>query len=736
MSSTVESDAFGAYTEESLYYELPGDDLDRILPEFARGLLKAAGQMLATLAYRDAASHGDRPFDRSAPGASSTVLHLMPETCDAGDRVFRAQAARAFHDLAEDLAAGRAPLPRCAAEDWALVQMLTLASRACAATDGELRSLGVPVPEDHKANSYEPPYWEEGWQLLVEGAKYSIPAARPAAADGELDTVEDEEVPEPEGGWDGPDYWFSPYSITTPRDPQRGHPAWAQAHLDGAPLTPSAPLTAERAAEIMRLGSQNTAWAAYEGRAEHDELAEILTPMAARLLATAASNVAERGYHELLRYGDRVFERPSEEDEWRLHGSFLLELPAICDGQGAAWRLAMVRSFDDLADDLRSGRAPLPRCTAEELAFHLMLQEAEVLLDYLDDEDFAEGYGLPPGDQFTARHRPFDLWRQAFLQDEDVLFHYDQDLAHVAADPEHPASHNLGTGDLRPNAWFVTFGNLHPRDAARSYDPNVLHDLPTADPDAFFASTSALTGTITEPASTTPDLRDEFEAFVGLAQHRFFDEPCAIAMARSIGRLISLLLDTPGLALEDVWPRHDRAEAVHAGRLLVDRDFCLAGREHNWRLRADQNERHARTWALKLLDDCTTYAIRALTSPVPDFLARLEPARPALDPQLPAHVTARLNQLAEPESVRGTLRHQLATHNITCADLAAGAILPEPLIAAWLDGSGIISPAQLVRCAPVLQMPEDVLLAGLGGGRNRYYWPLPQPEPDQLCTSD
>ncbi|MFS0691792.1 hypothetical protein [Streptomyces nitrosporeus] len=734
MSSTAEPDAFGAYTEDALAYELPEDDLDRLLPAFARGLLHATGRILATLAYRDAVSYGDRPFDRTAAGAAGAVLHQMPESCDDRDRDFRARAARAFYDLAEDLTAGRAPLPRCAAEDWALGQMLTLASRVCAASDDELRPLGVPVPKDYERTSYRPPYWEEAWRLLIDGAKYSIPEALPAAAEDDGDDGL-EDVPEPEGGWDGPDHWFSPYSITTPRAPQRGHPAWAQAHLDGGPLAPEGPLTVDRASAIMRLGSPSTAWSAYEGQNEYEELAEVLTPLAARLLAAAATNVAEAGWHDLLQYGDRVVERP-DEDDWGYDESFLLKLPPICDGQGAAWRLAMVRAVTDLADDLRAGRAPLPRCTAEELAFHLMLREAEEMLDYLDDADYAEDYGLPTAEHFTARHRAFSLWREAFLQDEDVLFHYDQNLAHVAADPEHPASQQLGTGDLRPNAWFVTFGNLRPRDAARGYNPNVLHHLSTADPDVFFASTPALTGAPSEPPAVAPQLRDEFETLVGLAQRRFFDEACAINMSHSIDRLLTLLLDTPGLDLTHVWPRHDRAVAVHAGQLLVDRDFCLTGRSHTWRLHADQNEPHARTWSLKLLDDCAAYVLRHLAAPVPSYMARLEPARPTPDPQLAARITATLNELAHPDTARGTLRHQLAAHKLTCADLAVGAILPEPLIASWLDGSGPVSPAQLVRCAPVLQMPEDVLLAGLGGGRDRYYWPLPQPEPDQLARGE
>lgn len=362
-----------------------------------------------------------------------------------------------------------------------------------------------------------------------------------------------------------------------------------------------------------------------------------------------------------------------------------------------------------------------------------MLREAEQILDYLEDEDFAQEYQLPAADAFTPRHRPFDLWREAFLQDEDVLFHYDKDLAHVAADPDHPASRQLGTGDLRPNAWFVTFGNMRPRDPARSYNPHVLAHLATSDPAVFFASTPALGETTSEPAAEEPVLREEFETLVGYAQRRFLDEATAIAMAVSAERLLALLTELPGETVRSVWPSRDRAQAERAGQLLFDRDLCLEGRHHAWRLRSDQSEGHARTWSLKHLDDCTALLLRELARPLPDWMAH-RGTRPTLDPDLAGRIAARLSALARPDTARGTLRDQLTKHKMTGADLAAGAVLPAPLVEAWLAGTGAISPAQLVRCAPVLQMPEDALLACLGGGRKRAYWPLPVPPQDQLTT--
>ena len=380
----AQHDPFSTLTEEAEFYDLPCESLEKILPPFEAGLLMAAGRALAVLAYRDATAQEDAPFDRHVPGAAGTVLALLPAACDTQNRDFRAGAARALWDLAGDIAEGLAPVPRCAAESWALEVMLEAAPAMFAASDEELDALGVAVPQAADESSYRQPYWEEAWQLVVDGAKYSIPEARCPDGGGK---TEAEDVAEPEEGWDAPVYWFSPYGFTRPRDVDRGHPAWAQAHLDGGLLLAPAPLTAERAAELLRLG---------EGRLRPEETDErrryfdpeadgVLTPLGARLLAAAADQLVGLGWEDLFEHGDRVYERSQDEDDWLTSESFLACLPVVCDGHGAAWRLAMVQAVENLRDDLRAGRAPSATCTAEELAFHLIVGQAKELLDWLDD---------------------------------------------------------------------------------------------------------------------------------------------------------------------------------------------------------------------------------------------------------------------------------------------------------------------------------------------------------------
>ncbi|MDX2828426.1 hypothetical protein PV416_47140, partial [Streptomyces ipomoeae] len=78
----------------------------------------------------------------------------------------------------------------------------------------------------------------------------------------------------------------------------------------------------------------------------------------------------------------------------------------------------------------------------------------------------------------------------------------------------------------------------------------------------------------------------------------------------------------------------------------------------------------------------------------------------------------------------GLLRHRIRHLGMNSAQLAEEAILPEPLVTAWLDGAPV-TPSQLLRCVPALQLSEDVLLEALEGKRDTAYWPLPVPPPDQ-----
>jgi hypothetical protein len=718
---TVDANPYAAYTEQAESYDVGWAELDEVLPPFTAGLLAAAGRLLATLAYRDALDYGDRPFKRRSPKARHRVLAKLPTDCDGQEQAFRLRFARALNDLAGDIEAGRAPLPRCTGERHALELMIDYAPQLLACVDDELHQLGIPVPDTTDEYDYHAPYWDTVWsEFIIDGAEYSIPEAQAAEQD------HDQPEPPPDG-WTAPRFWFSPYGITTIRDASRGHPDWVRASLDGGELAEPYPQECERAARLLGFTDRPDPWQAYtdEYRDEGRCLADVLTPLGARLLEAAARELVACGYEEVVAYGDRPFDRDAAEDD-DSDDTFLALLPSVCDGQNAAWRLAIVRAVNDLADDLRAGRAPLPRCNAEEIALHLILSWAAALLEELDDAQVAAEHGLPTREAFSVRHRQFARMREDFLQDEDFMMFYDADMADVAGDPDHAAMRYLHVGDIRPPSWWWTFGNLRPRDAARGFDPHVLERLASSPALRFTGPTKDVGDP--ECNDTIPalpaGLADEFELFVGLAQRRFFDRRCAVAMARSLARLLTAFLDTPDLHVHPVWMLGQRA-IVGQEMLIVDEDFCLDGHRQTWRLHADQTDGRARSWTLQLLADCSAKILHQYATAAPELLLGMDNTTPPqVDQALPQALAERSRALGHITTLAGFLRHRRHVLGLGLHHVAQAAILPSAVVAGW-EAGGPAAPSQVIRCAPVLQLPEAVLLTAADGGRDHGYWPLP-----------
>ena len=77
-------------------------------------------------AYDDILVHGDDPV----PDGEWLVFQQYPRITWQQDAVWRRQAARAYDDLAGDVAAGLGPAPRCPAEEMALRLVLEAAAEA------------------------------------------------------------------------------------------------------------------------------------------------------------------------------------------------------------------------------------------------------------------------------------------------------------------------------------------------------------------------------------------------------------------------------------------------------------------------------------------------------------------------------------------------------------------------------------------------------------------------------
>ncbi|AWS43657.1 hypothetical protein DKM19_22115 [Streptosporangium sp. 'caverna'] len=141
---------------------------------------------------------------------------------------------------------------------------------------------------------------------------------------------------------------------------------------------------------------------------------------------------------------------------------FFDRLPRITQNQDQEWRRQFARACHDLSDDLAHGNWPLPRCPAEEMALHLALQDAPVhrKMGVVGDNH----------DTLPERRDDYD-WdgcSDVLFQDHDILWLFDASYD-GSEDPDTDLNRHFRVGDLRPCAWFTTFGNHKPRDPARGF---------------------------------------------------------------------------------------------------------------------------------------------------------------------------------------------------------------------------------------------------------------------------
>jgi hypothetical protein len=173
---------------------------------------------------------------------------------------------------------------------------------------------------------------------------------------------------------------------------------------------------------------------------------EILTPRNAAHLWVAATQLAD------------TLDAEREFIDTPVHGEWV-RLPwvvAICTS--AEWYGQFVDTVLDLADDIAAGRCPVPRCTGEEMALHLMLEDiAEPRDSDLPDLVAIASDGLPISDWdenwevLAAELFPSPRVR-ALLADN--FGGIDDDLELVA---------ETGIVRLAPERWFHTFGDAPQR---------------------------------------------------------------------------------------------------------------------------------------------------------------------------------------------------------------------------------------------------------------------------------
>ena len=94
-----------------------------------------------------------------------------------------------------------------------------------------------------------------------------------------------------------------------------------------------------------------------------------MTPRTAAVLWSVAQILADHSYDDVEEHGSDLL---PDRAEWYLFDRY----PRLTWSRDTAWRRRAARAYDDLAADLAAGDWPLPTCPAEELALHLILEDA------------------------------------------------------------------------------------------------------------------------------------------------------------------------------------------------------------------------------------------------------------------------------------------------------------------------------------------------------------------------
>lgn len=164
-----------------------------------------------------------------------------------------------------------------------------------------------------------------------------------------------------------------------------------------------------------------------EGDDEFADIADMITPQQANLIAQAADDLAA----DIRRDADALGSDPLT-DANRDQARVLSSLPPVTFDQSLLWRYQLAEAAERLGADTRRWGAPIPRCTGEEMVLHLILGRAKAL-------------ARPR----QVRRGSWDLLSEVLFQDHDVLTLFDV--------PPDAVESLAGGVHLHPRRWFSEF---------------------------------------------------------------------------------------------------------------------------------------------------------------------------------------------------------------------------------------------------------------------------------------
>jgi hypothetical protein len=201
------TDDFAPDFAELFPLDADGDTGDWTLTPRTACLLHTQLISLSDAAYEDLDDHGDDPVTVADEGDWTVFGRLQQRTWSL-HRGWRRAFARAFDDLADDLAIGEWPLPRCPAEDVALRLALADARALLGAQPESVADMMGDLPAD---------LYDYDWDGCADEL---FGVYGPDAEDSDLDAGQriDRLL-----GATHPEGWFLGYDDAEERDPTRGY---------------------------------------------------------------------------------------------------------------------------------------------------------------------------------------------------------------------------------------------------------------------------------------------------------------------------------------------------------------------------------------------------------------------------------------------------------------------------------------------------------------------------------
>lgn len=177
----------------------------------------------------------------------------------------------------------------------------------------------------------------------------------------------------------------------------------------------------------------------------NDAFGSPLTPRQAYVLSAQAGFYADRatGFDEILA-GEATADEVDPYSRLPLQVLFTVN---------HVWLNRFRSTFDAIADRLDKGKVPYPRCVAEEVALHFLIEDARETY-----EDIEYGGSFEKLDDYGSTDRDWDVLFDVLYQDSDYEVMWQSDLGWMS-NADVAAMLRVSPDDYHPFNWWKSFLN-------------------------------------------------------------------------------------------------------------------------------------------------------------------------------------------------------------------------------------------------------------------------------------